>query len=364
MVAHGRRSGGGESLAFSTAVSRNGHGASKNPRMSLVERMHGTGILRLGDKKRGFRYERAGGEAVSAADRARIQDLKIPPAWRDVAVHASPRAWLQAVGKDAAGRWQYLYHRAHAERREKRKYERLLRFGRALPAMRARMARDLKQPGLPKEKVLACALRILSFCFLRPGSRVYAEENGSYGLTTLRRPHVAVVGSLVSFDFRGKAGKRQTRQMRDRRVARIVRDLARAPGKLFRYRDESGTWTDVRRRHINEYIKESMGEAFSAKDFRTWAATLLCAGALARSQKDPSQANLPRKKRIAGAIRETAEKLGNTPTICRASYISPPVLRGFERGRVIEEDFETVEELARSAALHPSEKSLLRLLAS
>ena len=327
--------------------------------------MHENGIRRLGDKKRGFRYERGGGGPVSAADLARIRDLKIPPAWRDVAVNASPRAPVQAVGRDAAGRWQYLYHRAHAARREKRKYERLLRFGRALPAMRTRVARDLKKPGLPREKVLACALRILSFCFLRPGSRVYAEENGSYGLTTLRRRHVAVEGSLVSFDFPGKSGKRQTRQMRDRRVARIVRELARAPGKLFRYRDEGGAWIDVRRRHVNEYIKEGMGEAFSAKDFRTWAGTLLCAGALARSQKDPSQARLSRKKRIVGAVRETAERLGNTPAICRASYISPPVLRGFETGRVIKKHFDTVEELARcAAALHPSEKSLLRLLTS
>ncbi|HJW14253.1 MAG TPA: DNA topoisomerase IB [Thermoanaerobaculia bacterium] len=345
-------------------MSRKGHAASRNSATSLVERMHGTGIRRLGDRARGFRYEGSGGGAVSAADLSRIRDLKIPPAWRDVAIHASPRAPVQAVGRDAAGRWQYLYHRAHAARREKRKYERLLRFGRALPAMRARIRRDLKQPGLPREKVLACALQILSFCFPRPGSRVYAEENGSYGLTTLRRRHVAVEGSLIRFDFPGKAGKRQTLQMRDRRVARIVRDLARAPGKVFRYRDESGAWIDVRRRHVNEYIKESMGEAFSAKDFRTWAGTLLCAGALARSREDPSQARLSVKRKIVRAIRETAERLGNTPAICRASYISPPVLRNFERGRVLEEGFDTVEELARSAALHRSEKALLRLLAS
>ena len=323
-----------------------------------------TGIRRLGDKARGFDYEGSGGEPASRTDLGRIRDLKIPPAWKDVAIHGSARAAVQAVGRDAAGRWQYLYHRAHAARREKRKYERLLRFGESLPALRARIERDLERPGLPREKVLACAVKILALCFLRPGSQIYAEENRSYGLTTLRRRHVTVRGSLTAFDFPGKSGKRQTRQMRDRGVARIVRELAKRPGRLFQYQEESGGWIGLRRRHVNEYIKESMGEAFSAKDFRTWAGTLICACALARAQADPERSPLSRKKKILAAVRETAERLGNTPAICRASYISPPVLRNFERGRVVEKRFETVEELAkrRSTSLHPSEKALLRLL--
>ena len=143
-----------------------------------------------------------------------------------------------------------------------------------------------------------------------------------------------------------------------------MRELAKRPGRLFQYQEESGGWIGLRRRHVNEYIKESMGEAFSAKDFRTWAGTLICACALARGQADPERARLSRKKKILAAVRETAERLGNTPAICRASYISPPVLRNFERGRVVERRFETVEELAkrRSTSLHPSEKALLRLL--
>jgi DNA topoisomerase-1 len=332
--------------------------------MTLVDRLQRTGIRRLGGKKSGFRYESSSGGAVSARDLARIEALKIPPAWREVVIHTSPRAAVQAVGQDAAGRWQYLYHRAHEARRERRKYERLRRFARALPKMRVAVQRDLALPGLPKEKVLACALRVLSCCFLRPGSRVYAEENGSFGLATLRRRHVSVSGDWVSFDFPGKSGKRQTRQMRDRRVARIVRELVRAPGEVFKYRDEEGGWADVRRRHINEYIKRSMGESFSAKDFRTWAGTLVCACLLARLEADPVESETPRGKKLVRAVRETAERLGNTPAICRASYISPRVLRSFEKGRVIAPPAATPERLMarRAPGLAPAESELLRLL--
>jgi DNA topoisomerase-1 len=332
--------------------------------VTLVERIHRTGIRRLGGKESGFRYERAGGGAVTAADRKRIAALKIPPAWREAAIHPSPRGAVQAIGKDAAGRWQYLYHPARTARGEKQKYERLLRFGDALPKMRARIARDLALPGLPRDKVLACGVRVLSYCSMRGGSAFYAEEHGSFGLATLRRRHVTVAGDLVSFDFPGKSGKRQQREIRDRRVARIIGDLVKGPGDVFKYRDEGGAWVNIRRRHVNEYIKETMGEAFSAKDFRTWAGTLLCACALARVEADPDQVETARKSKIVRAIRETAEMLGNTPAICRASYISPLVLRTYEKGRVIDRYFETMQELVtrRSPRLHQAEKALLRLL--
>jgi DNA topoisomerase I len=332
--------------------------------MTLVERIHKTGIRRLGGKSSGFRYGRSGGGAVTAADRKRIDALKIPPAWREVAIHPSPRGAVQAIGKDAAGRWQYLYHPARTARGEKKKYARLLRFANALPKMRARIAADLALPGLPRDKVLACAVKVLSDCFMRGGSKVYAEEHGSIGLATLRRRHVTVTGDLVSFDFPGKSGKRQQREIHDRRVARIVAELVKGPGKVFKYRDEEGAWAAIRRRHVNEYIKEAMGEAFSAKDFRTWAGTLLCASSLARAEADPKQADTPRKKKIVGAIRETAEILGNTPAICRTSYISPRVLESYVKGAVIDRTFGTVQELVarRSPSLHRAEKALLRLL--
>jgi len=271
---------------------------------------------------------------------------------------------VQAIGKDAAGRWQYLYHPARSARGEKTKFERLLRFADALPKMRARIAKDLTLPGLPRDKVLACAVRVLSSCFMRGGSGVYAEEHGSYGLATLRRRHVTVFGDLVSFDFPGKSGKRQQREIRDRRVARIIGELVKGPGEVLKYRDEGGAWVNIRSRHLNEYIKETMGEAFSAKDFRTWAGTLLCACSLARVDADPDQVDTARKSKIVRAIRETADMLGNTPAICRASYISPSVLRSYEKGKVIDAYFETVQELVarRSPRLHRAEKALLRLL--
>jgi DNA topoisomerase-1 len=333
--------------------------------MTLVDRIHKTGIRRLGGKASGFRYARAGGGAVTAADRKRIDALKIPPAWRAVAIHPSPRGAVQAIGKDAAGRWQYVYHPARTARSEKKKYARLLRFAQALPKMRARIAADLALAGLPRDKVLACAVKVLSDCFMRGGSAVYAQEHGSYGLATLRRRHVTMTGDLVRFDFPGKSGKRQQREIRDRRVARIVGELVKGPGKVFKYRDEGGAWVAIRRRHLNAYIKEAMGEAFSAKDFRTWAGTLLCACSLARAEADPEQAGTARKKKIVRAIRETAERLGNTPAICRASYISPLVLRGYEKGgRVIDRTLGDVQELVsrRSPSLHRAEKALLRLL--
>ena len=281
-----------------------------------------------------------------------------------MAIHPSARGAVQAVGQDAAGRWQYLYHEARAAERERKKHARLLEFAQALPRMRRAVARDLRRAGMPREKVLASALRILSSCFLRPGSRQYAEENRSFGLATLRRRHVSVEGHRVRFDFPGKFGKRQRRELVDPGVARIVRELLRHPGEVLKYRDETGHWVDVRRRHINEYIKDVMGERFSAKDFRTWAGTLICACALVRVGVDPAETRRARHHKVVQAIRETARHLGNTPAICRASYIYPSVLTGFEKGKVIGRSFGAVEELIerRSRGLHPAEKSLLRFL--
>jgi DNA topoisomerase-1 len=199
---------------------------------------------------------------------------------------------------------------------------------------------------------------------LRPGSRVYAEENGSFGLVTLRRRHVSVSGDVVRLDFPGKSGKRQTRELRDRRVARIVRELLATPGKLFRYRDPEGNWIEIRRRHVNEYIKASMGEAFSAKDFRTWAGTVLCACLLARMEEGPRESKTRARRKVVRAIRETAESLGNTPAVCRSSYISPRVLESFEKAGAIRIRSASPRALVarRSPALAPAEKAVLAVL--
>ena len=296
------------------------------------------------------------------SDRARIEALRIPPAWKDVAIHPSPMAAVQAVGKDRAGRWQYRYHETQTARRERRKQDRLVRFIGALPRMRRTVARDLARRGLPREKVLAGILRILATCFLRPGSKAYADENGSYGITTLRKQHVAVRGSVVRFDFRGKSGKRQVRELNDRAVATLVRRLLEFPGEVFKFRSPSGAIVDVQASHINAYIQDVMGEHFSAKDFRTWAGTLLCACALARRAGDRAT-KTSRTRSVREAIREVAEHLGNTPAVCRASYVFPAVIRSYEEGRVIDSHVDhgaLVEGSPR--AIQKSERALLELL--
>ena len=333
--------------------------------MTQFERLQKTGIRRLGTPKSGFRYARADGGEVRRADLARIKSLRIPPAWANVAINRSPQGVVQAIGTDAAGRWQYLYHESHVKKRERKKFERLLHFAQALPRMRKTMARDLRGQGLGRDRVMACILRILSTCFLRPGSEIYASENGSYGIATLRRKHVRVKGDTIEFNFRGKHQITQHRELKDRQVARVVRELLRHPtAEVFKYRNDDGQFVDVKRRHINQHIKQVMGEGFSAKDFRTWAGTLVCACALARSGEDLPDSRAGRKRKIMQAIKETAAVLGNTPAVCRSAYIYPQLLNSFERGKVIDRYFETVEDLInhRRISLHPTERSLLRLL--
>jgi len=333
--------------------------------MTHLERLQKTGIHRLGSPRRGFRYVTAGGAKVTRADRARIDALRIPPAWTNVAINPSAGGMVQVVGTDAAGRWQYLYHQTHVKRGGRRKFARLVKFAETLPQMRRLIARDLRKTDLGRERVMACILRILSTCLIRPGSEVYASENGSFGLATLRRRHVRVRGDLVQFDFRGKSGIEQHRELKERQVARVVRALLRDPAKeVFKYQNGDLEFVDVKRRHINEYIKEVMGARFSAKDFRTWAGTLVCACALARAGREMPDTRTGKKKKIVQAIKETAEALGNTPAVCRSAYICPDVLDSFERGQVIGRYFETVEELInhRGARMHEAERALLRLL--
>lgn len=331
--------------------------------MTNLERLQTIGIRRLGTPKRGFRYESRNGP-LTLADRQRIYELKIPPAWTDVAINPAPTGKLQAIGKDAAGRWQYLYHESHTRAQELRKFQRLTKFGQCLPKMRATVKRHLRQTGLTRERVLAAVLRILSTCFMRPGSEVYANENGSYGIATLRRKHVKVTGDLTEFDFPGKSGVRQYRQLHDRQVARVIRSTLKVPGyNVFKYQGEDGKYVKVTRRHINEYIKEVMGSKFSAKDFRTWAGTLICACALSRDGEIPDK-QLARNKRVVEAIKETAEVLGNTPAVCRGSYVCPEVINAFEKGKVLGNGYGTVEELLafRGKGLHKAEKALLQFL--
>lgn len=338
--------------------------STENSLMTQLEKLQETGLQRRGTKKR-FRYVTADGGKVSAQDLARINALVIPPAWTEVVINRAAGGMLQAVGKDAAGRWQYIYHDRHIRRREQQKFERLLKFAEAVPRMRRSVGQNLRRRDLGRERVMACMLRILSTCFMRSGSEVYASENGSYGLATLRPKHVRVRGSVVEFDFPGKGQINQRRELSDRSVARIVRELLKHRLKeVFKYQNGDGAFVDIKSRDINQYIKETMGERFTSKDFRTWAGTLICACALARAGADVLDSAAEKKRKVGEAIKETAEILGNTPAVCRSAYICPEILECYERGEVIEAHFESYEGLVnhRMPRPHKAERALLRLL--
>jgi len=332
--------------------------------MTKLERLQSIGIKRLGSADRGFRYRTADAKKVGKNDLERIDALRIPPAWKNVAINPSTNGRVQVVGMDAAGRWQYLYHENHTRSQEARKFQRIVKFAQALPKLRKTVARDLRQPGLSRERVLATILRILSTCFMRPGSQVYASENGSYGVSTIRPKHVKVKADVVEFDFPGKSGVRQVRELRDKQVARVVRALLKKPGQVFKFENGNGELTKVERRHINEYIKQTMGVSFSSKDFRTWAGTLVCASALARAGIDETENAATRKRKLVSAIKETAEILGNTPAVCRGSYICPQILAAYAEGKTIGDYFQTLDHFKqfRGRDLHKAERSLLRFL--
>ena len=280
---------------------------------------------------RGFRYVAPDGAPVrDFATRRRITALAIPPAWTEVWICPTPVGHIQAVGRDARGRKQYRYHPRWRETRDATKYARMTLFARRLPRIRPRVARDLARPGLPREKVLATIVRLLETSLIRVGNVEYAETNGSFGLTTLRTRHVRVAGSSLRFEFRGKGGKRHVVDVADRRVARIVRQCQDLPGhELFQYVDEQGHRQLIGSADVNGYLREIAGEDFTAKDFRTWAGTVLALQAL-RSQAPTSEAEV--KRTVASAIRTVATRLGNTPAVCRRCYVHPAVVAAYADG--------------------------------
>lgn len=332
--------------------------------MTAIELLHETGIRRIGSPKAGFRYRTPEGARPPAAQLERIRSLVLPPAWTDVLVSPTASSPIQAIGRDRAGRWQYVYSEAHARRREEQKRDRLLAFLESLPRVRARIARDLSGRGLTRERVLAAMVRVLLRGYVRSGSQKYARENGTYGLSTLRRRHVRVQGSRILLSYKGKGGKLQMREIEDPEAARVVRALLRERGHdVFRYRNDAGEWVKVRRRHLNAYLAGLNGGRFTAKDFRTWAGTLFGACALARiGCPTPSSARALRRA-VAQAMKETAALLGNTPAVCRASYVSPIVLDAFSKGRILE-DPPPLAALQRgsSRAIARVEKQLIRML--
>jgi DNA topoisomerase-1 len=289
------------------------------------------GLRRLAAKN-GFRYVDADGKPVrDAATLARIRSLAIPPAWRDVWICPLANGHLQATGRDARGRKQYRYHPRWREVRDEVKYNRMLAFGQALPSIRARVDAALSLPGLPREKVLATVVSLLQATLIRIGNEEYARDNRSYGLTTLRNRHVRVDGSAVQFRFRGKSGVQHAVTVSDRRLARIIARIRDLPGQdLFQYVDDDGNLHSVGSADVNDYLRTLSGEDYTAKDFRTWHGTLLAA--LALHECGPCGCDTEGKRNVLRAIETVAQRLGNTPAVCRKCYVHPAVLDAYLAG--------------------------------
>ena len=320
------------------------------------------GIRRV-RRGRGFGYVGPTGRPVKAADRERIEALVIPPAWTDVWVCLEANGHIQAVGTDDAGRRQYLYHPAWRERRDREKFEHALLVGRRLPHARGVVTRDLRRPGMPPERALATAFRLLDLGFFRIGGETYTDAHGSYGLATLLRRHVRVSGGSATFRYAAKSGQRRDLTLHDAQSVAALRSLlARRGGgaELLAYR-RGRRWVDVTSTDINDYVKQRLGEDVSAKDFRTWHATVMAAVELAyRSAEATSRTARARAEREA--IREVADRLGNTPAVARRSYVDPNVLEQFRLGNVVTCRCTTDDLVGSPRRRATAERALLALL--
>jgi DNA topoisomerase IB len=335
------------------------------------------GIARRG-RGRGFQYLDPDGERVDDPEvLERIAQLAIPPAWREVWICMDPRGHLQATGVDAAGRKQYLYHEQWRAHRDRQKFDSMIAFGHALPKLRRRVTRDLRadasgksrapvEQRLSRTRVLAGAVRLLDVGFFRIGSEDYAERNESYGLTTMLREHVSVEGSELIFDFPAKSGQRRVQAIADADAVELVSELKRRRSgtQLLAWREDGG-WSELRAEEVNEYVKRVSGGDFTAKDFRTWNATVLAAVALAHDG-EPERTRAARERSVGKAIKAVAAYLGNTPAVCRASYVDPRVLDRYLAGTTIADAIEQLPagdpDLADASIRARVEKAVLELL--
>ena len=312
----------------------------------------------------GFRYRGPSGKPVrDPGTLERIRKLAIPPAYTDVWICTQANGHIQATGRDARGRKQYRYHDRFREVRDSTKYEHMLEFAAALPAIRAKIDEHLKLPGLPREKVLAAVVRLLETTMIRVGNTDYARANKSYGLTTLRDRHVDVNGTELKFRFKGKSGKEWRLSLKDRRIAKVVKASQDLPGQhLFQYVDENGERREVGSGDVNLYLREVSGADITAKDFRTWGGTVLAALALAEYEKVDSKAAA--RKNVRAAIEAVASRLGNTPTICRKCYIHPEIFDSYLNDALVLEASEAVEKTLREDIPHlrPEEALVLAFL--
>ena len=325
------------------------------------------GIVRR-RRGRGFEFLDEDGRRIDDPEvLGRIAELAIPPAWKDVWVCPYPMGHLQATGVDARGRKQYLYHPKWRERRDAEKFDSMLDFARALPRMRRRVAKHLTDPGLTRRRVLACSVRLLDRGFFRVGGEDYKAENETYGLATMHKSHVRLGEGTLTFDYPAKSGRRRVQSIVDPAVFDIVGQLKRRRGgstELLAYRD-GNAWRDIRSADITAYVKEVTRGDFSAKDFRTWNATVLAAVALAVSGEAATRSKTARSRAKTRAVKEVSHYLGNTPAVCRASYIDPRVFDRFDAGLTIGGVLEDVAETSDMDSLHgPVEQAVLDLIAA
>jgi DNA topoisomerase I len=318
--------------------------------------VNGPGYRRRG-VGRGFAYYDTDGSLIKDDRVDRIRSLAIPPAWKDVWICPWPNGHIQATGVDAAGRRQYRYHDEWRARRDAEKHERVLEIAHQLPDVRDEVLAALKTKGPNRERVLACAIRLLDLGTFRIGSEQYAEENGTYGLATLRREHVRVHGEQTFFSYTAKGGVMREVEIVDRPTADVVRELLKRPGKagddLLAYRLDDGEWRDVTSDEINAFLKEISGAEITAKDFRTWNATVMMATALA--EEPPPKSRTGRKKAVRQAYVKVSEQLGNTPAVCKASYVDPRVVDHFDNG-------ETIRDALDDAAAAEDDRTAQRVL--
>ena len=321
---------------------------------------HSPGIRRV-KCGRGFRYVTEEGHRwKDPEDLIRIRALAIPPAWTEVWIAASPRGHIQAFGRDARGRKQYRYHARWREVRDETKFGQLLEFGHALPEVRRRVDADMARPGLPREKVLATVVRLLEMTMMRIGNPEYARANRSFGLTTLRDRHVKVTGRTLRFRFTGKSGKPHDLQVSDRRVAKIVRACQDIPGyEVFKYLDDQEQARDVDSGDVNAYVREISGADFTAKLFRTWAASVQALEGFAPMA--PAATQTEAKRNVVQVVKEVASALGNTPAVCRTSYIHPALIDGYLKG-TLHETLQSIPRRRTPPRMTANERILLGFL--
>jgi DNA topoisomerase I len=338
---------------------------SKKPQEIIERGERARWWRRRGSKSKGFWYEDSAEKRIAAqAELDRIQSLVIPPAWKHVRISPRPRGRLQAIGMDTSGRIQYLYHPQFAARQQRKKYEKIERFGEHLPRLRRQTNEDISREGFPKERVLAIIVRLINDLYFRVGSEMSVKRYRTYGVTTLRNRHLEIKrGGRLIFTFVGKHHIRHRRIIVDEELAALIGDIKKIGGhRLFNYYDEEGRARPVKPREVNEYIKNATAPEFSAKDFRTWGGTLLAAVKLAEigACEDEKQA----RKNLVKAVKEVAEHLGNTPTVCRGCYIHPRVLEAYLKGVTLEEFRRPLDRYIRriEPEYQPEELALLKML--